>query len=49
MSDTLTLPRYLNINFDVLILMKKEIYKETSQETDGLLEKTLSRYIYLKK
>ena len=31
-----------------LILMKKEIYKETSQETDGLSEKTLLGYIYLK-
>ena len=30
-------------------LMKKEIYKETSQETDDLLEKTLLGYIYLKK
>ena len=29
--------------------MKKEIYKETSQETDGLSEKTLSGYIYFKK
>ena len=29
--------------------MKKEICKETSQETDGLSEKNLSGYIYLKK